>query len=65
MPFYHKLGKIPAKRHTTFFKPDGESLYREELFSTKVRRINGRVVTSDLNSERAVSESKGCFRFGS
>ena len=34
MPFYHKLGKIPAKRHTTFFKPDGESLYREELFST-------------------------------
>ena len=34
MPFYHKLGKIPPKRHTTFFKPDGESLYREELFST-------------------------------
>ncbi len=35
MPFYHKLGKIPPKRHTTFYKEDGESLYREEHFSTK------------------------------
>ena len=34
MPFYVKLGKVPPKRHTTFFKPDGKSLYREELFST-------------------------------
>ncbi|MEW6051524.1 MAG: homogentisate 1,2-dioxygenase [Candidatus Zixiibacteriota bacterium] len=34
MPFYHKLGKIPAKRHTQFYKPDGKSLYREELYST-------------------------------
>ncbi len=34
MPFYHKVGRIPLKRHTTFFKPDGKSLYREELFST-------------------------------
>ena len=33
MPFYHKLGKIPQKRHTQFRKADG-SLYREELFST-------------------------------
>ena len=23
MPFYHRLGKIPHKRHTTFKKPDG------------------------------------------
>ncbi len=30
MPFYHKLGEFPHKRHTQFSKPDG-SLYREEL----------------------------------
>ena len=30
MPFYHRLGQIPHKRHTQFRKPDGE-LYREEL----------------------------------
>jgi len=30
MPFYHKLGNIPHKRHTQFKKPDGK-LYREEL----------------------------------
>ncbi len=30
MPFYHKLGQIPHKRHTQFRKPDG-GLYREEL----------------------------------
>lgn len=35
MPYYVKVGKVPPKRHTTFFKPDGKSLYREELFSTK------------------------------
>ncbi|PVW14104.1 homogentisate 1,2-dioxygenase [Marixanthomonas spongiae] len=33
MPFYHKLGKIPHKRHTQFRKPDG-SLYAEQLFGT-------------------------------
>jgi homogentisate 1,2-dioxygenase len=33
MPRYHKLGKIPHKRHTTFKKEDG-SLYQEELFGT-------------------------------
>nr|MBK9651005.1 homogentisate 1,2-dioxygenase [Bacteroidota bacterium] len=33
MPQYHQAGKIPAKRHTQFRKPDG-SLYAEELFST-------------------------------
>ena len=33
MPFYHKLGKIPPKRHTQFRKPDG-SLYAEQLFGT-------------------------------
>lgn len=35
MPFYHKLGKIPAVKHTAFFRDDGKSLYREELFSSK------------------------------
>ncbi|MCE7861819.1 MAG: homogentisate 1,2-dioxygenase, partial [Chloroflexi bacterium CFX2] len=30
MPFYHKLGSIPHKRHTQFKKPNGK-LYREEL----------------------------------
>jgi homogentisate 1,2-dioxygenase len=34
MPHYHKLGKIPHKRHTQFRKPDG-SLYSEQLFSTE------------------------------
>jgi len=33
MPFYHKLGKIPPKRHTTFKKPNGD-LYYEQLFGT-------------------------------
>lgn len=33
MPFYHKLGKIPPKRHTQFRKPDG-GLYYEQLFGT-------------------------------
>lgn len=33
MPRYHTLGKIPAKRHTTFKKIDGR-LYQEELFGT-------------------------------
>jgi homogentisate 1,2-dioxygenase len=34
MPYYHKLGKIPHKRHTQFRKEDG-SLYSEQLFSTE------------------------------
>lgn len=33
MPFYHKLGNIPHKRHTQFRKSDG-SLYYEQLFGT-------------------------------
>ncbi len=33
MPIYHKLGKIPPKRHTIFRKPDG-GLYNEQLFGT-------------------------------
>lgn len=34
MPFYHKSGKLPQKRHTQFRKPDG-TLYAEELISTE------------------------------
>lgn len=33
MPLYHKLGKIPPKRHTQFHKPNG-GLYYEQLFGT-------------------------------
>jgi len=33
MPIYHKLGKIPQKRHTQFEKPNG-GLYYEQLFGT-------------------------------
>ncbi|MEM8886543.1 MAG: homogentisate 1,2-dioxygenase, partial [Bacteroidota bacterium] len=33
MPIYHKLGKLPPKRHTQFEKPEG-GLYYEQLFGT-------------------------------
>jgi len=33
MPIYHKLGKIPQKRHTQFRKENGE-LHYEQLFGT-------------------------------
>ena len=33
MPVYHRLGKIPPKRHTQFEKPNGD-LYYEQLFGT-------------------------------
>ena len=34
MPIYHKLGSIPAKRHTIFKNPTGE-FYYEQLFGTE------------------------------
>jgi len=34
MPFYHQLGKFPQKRHTTFYKENGE-LHYEQLFGTE------------------------------
>ncbi|NUN08022.1 MAG: homogentisate 1,2-dioxygenase [Ignavibacteriaceae bacterium] len=34
MPYYVRCGKVPPKRHITFYKEDG-TLYREELFGTK------------------------------
>ena len=33
MPIYHKLGKIPHKRHIQFRKENGD-LYYEQLFGT-------------------------------
>lgn len=34
MPFYHRAGKFPEKRHIQYRKPDG-NLYAEELVSTE------------------------------
>jgi len=34
MPFYHKLGKIPHKRHTVF-KSEKDEFYYEQLFGTE------------------------------
>lgn len=34
MPFYHRMGMIPHKRHTQFRKQDG-TLYAEQLMGTK------------------------------
>jgi len=34
MPFYHKLGQFPSKRHTTFEKESG-GYYYEQLFGTE------------------------------
>ena len=33
MPIYHKMGKIPPKRHTQFRQPNG-NLYNEQVFGT-------------------------------
>lgn len=35
MPRYVQQGQVPRKKHTTFYKPDGQSLYREELVSSR------------------------------
>ncbi|WP_224488489.1 homogentisate 1,2-dioxygenase [Robertkochia flava] len=76
MPFYHKLGKIPHKRHTIFKKPDG-SLYYEQLFGTigfdgmatnmyhlhrptQVKEIRGK---KDVTPKVAVSNNMQSFRF--
>jgi homogentisate 1,2-dioxygenase len=34
MPIYHKVGKVPSKRHTVFKKPNG-GYYYEQLFGTE------------------------------
>jgi homogentisate 1,2-dioxygenase len=35
MPFYQRQGELPRKKHITFYKPDSEELYKEELVSTR------------------------------
>jgi homogentisate 1,2-dioxygenase len=34
MPFYHRMGEIPHKRHTQFRRPDG-GLYHEQVMGTR------------------------------
>ena len=34
MPFYHRLGELPHKRHTQFRRPDG-ALYAEQVMGTR------------------------------
>jgi len=34
MPYYHKLGKIPQKRHVQYRQPNG-SLYKEQVIGTE------------------------------
>lgn len=69
MPFYHRLGAIPPKRHTVFRKANGD-LHQEQLFGTigfdgmssllyhlypptQVARFEGSI---DLNPEVAVEK---------
>lgn len=76
MPFYHKLGEIPHKRHTIFRKPDG-SLYYEQLFGTigfdgmstnlyhvhrptQVKEIKGK---KDVTPKVAIENNMQSFRF--
>jgi homogentisate 1,2-dioxygenase len=62
MPIYHKLGKIPTKRHTQFQKPDG-GLYYEQLFgtigfdgmSTLMYQIHRPTMVKEILSEKEVA----------
>lgn len=62
MPFYHKLGKIPHKRHTIFKKPDG-GLYYEQLFgtigfdgmSTNSYHVHRPTQVKDIKSQKSVA----------
>jgi homogentisate 1,2-dioxygenase len=61
MPIYHKLGKVPAKRHVQFKKPDG-GLYYEQLFgtigfdgmSTLMYQVHRPTMVKEILSERDV-----------
>ena len=74
MPFYHKLGEIPKKRHTIFKKQDG-GLYYEQLFGTvgfdgmssllyhthrptMVKKING---STDISPKIAIEKESSFF----
>jgi homogentisate 1,2-dioxygenase len=62
MPIYHKLGKIPPKRHTIFEKPNG-GIYYEQLFgtigfdgmSTLMYQINRPTMVRSLGERRDIS----------
>lgn len=62
MPIYHKLGKLPSKRHTQFKKPNGD-LYYEQLFgtigfdgmSTLLYEINRPTMVKEILSEKDVA----------
>jgi homogentisate 1,2-dioxygenase len=62
MPIYHKLGKIPVKRHTQFQKPAG-GLYYEQLFgtigfdgmSTLMYQVHRPTMVKEILSEKEVA----------
>lgn len=57
MPFYHKLGSIPPKRHTVFKKPNGDYYY-EQLFGT----IGFDGMSSNLYHEQRPTQVKEILR---
>ncbi|MDP4683446.1 MAG: homogentisate 1,2-dioxygenase [Crocinitomicaceae bacterium] len=57
MPFYHKLGIFPHKRHTVFRQPNGK-LYHEQLFGT-VGFDGMSVLMYHINPPTIVKEVKG------
>ena len=72
MPFYHRVGDIPHKRHTQFRRADG-SLFREQVMGTKgfsgVESIlyhhyqpTAIVQVEDLGAAEVVLEAPGALR---
>jgi homogentisate 1,2-dioxygenase len=57
MPFYHKLGIFPHKRHTVFRQPNGK-LYHEQLFGT-IGFDGMSVLMYHINPPTIVKEVKG------
>jgi homogentisate 1,2-dioxygenase len=57
MPLYHKLGKIPAKRHVVFKKPSGDYYY-EQLFGT----VGFDGMSSNLYHEQRPTQVKEIIR---
>ena len=58
MPFYHKLGIFPHKRHTVFRQPNGK-LYHEQLFGT-VGFDGMSVLMYHINPPTIVKEALAC-----
>jgi nucleotide-binding universal stress UspA family protein len=56
MPIYHKLGKLPSKRHTQFRNDKGD-LYYEQLFGTiGFDGMSAAYAISDTDYEQANAE---------